>query len=273
MGTELTGKTVVCGLGEIGLPLFHVARGALGDEVVGVDIDPVDVDGPVGVLHVAYPFEIAEFEGVTASYIGRYKPQVTVIHSTVAPGTTRRVFEKAGAPVVHSPVRGKHFKMRRDLMYYTKFVGGVEAAGPSLAKEHLESLSFGVEVLASAEATELAKLIETTMFGYLIAWAQEVERYCDTLGVQYEEAMALTDQVPFFPPVQFFPGIIGGHCVMPNMELLKNIVGETDLLRAVVASNEAKKQRDGGGEEDRSAASRGAELAKKAFSVRRGDYK
>ena len=34
------------------------------------------------------------------------------------------------------------------------------------------------KLLSSPEATEIAKLTETTYFGLLIAWAQEVERYC-----------------------------------------------------------------------------------------------
>ena len=28
------------------------------------------------------------------------------------------------------------------------------------------------------------------------------------------------DEIKFFPSVKYFPGIIGGHCVMPNIKIL-----------------------------------------------------
>ncbi len=98
-------------------------------------------------------------------------------------------------------------------------------------------------VLSSPEATELAKLTETTYFGLIIAWAQEVERYCDRLGPDYDEVVSFFEEVKFFPPVKYFPGVIGGHCVMPNIEILSR-VGPSDILDAIHASNRAKTARE-----------------------------
>ena len=75
-------------------------------------------------------------------------------------------------------------------------------------------------LLSSPEATEIAKLTETTYFGLLIAWAQEVERYCMELGANYDEVVSFYDEIKFFPPAKYFPGAIGGHCVMPNIAIL-----------------------------------------------------
>ena len=47
----------------------------------------------------------------------------------------------------------------------------------------------------------------------------------------------------YLPPTKFFPGVIGGHCVMPNIEILKE-VDDTPLLQAVRSSNDAKIGRD-----------------------------
>jgi hypothetical protein len=49
--------------------------------------------------------------------------------------------------------------------------------------------------------------------------------------------------VKFFPPVKYFPGVIGGHCVMPNIEILSRI-GPSDILAAIQASNAAKIERE-----------------------------
>lgn len=99
------------------------------------------------------------------------------------------------------------------------------------------------KVLASPEATELAKLTETTYFGLMIAWAQEVERYCDRTGQDYSEVTSFYDEIKFFPSTKYFPGIIGGHCVIPNIEILRKF-DQSELLDAIWASNQMKIERE-----------------------------
>jgi hypothetical protein len=47
------------------------------------------------------------------------------------------------------------------------------------------------------------------------------------------------DEIKFFPPVKYFPGVIGGHCVMPNIEILSKF-DNSALLSAIKMSNQAK---------------------------------
>jgi hypothetical protein len=77
----------------------------------------------------------------------------------------------------------------------------------------------------------------------MIAWAQEIERYCDRTGQNYDEVVSFYDEIKFFPPVKYFPGVIGGHCVMPNIKILTEYNRST-LLEAVQASNQMKIERD-----------------------------
>jgi UDP-N-acetyl-D-mannosaminuronate dehydrogenase len=234
-------KVVVVGLGEIGKPLlqliseYHV--------VIGVDISPPAPVDHVDVLHVCYPFQIKDFIGETARYIELFKPAVTIINSTVAVGTTRAIADRTHTAVVNSPVRGKHARMLEDLRFYTKFVGALDPAGAEKAAHHFESVGLRTKVLSSPEATELAKLTETTYFGLIIAWAQELERYCDQSEQDYEEITSFYDEIKFFPPVKYFPGVIGGHCVMPNIELLSKF-RQSVVLDAIRASNRMKIERE-----------------------------
>ena len=233
---------IVVGLGEVGRPLFELASRY--HHTLGVDIAPLlDPYQQPDVLHICYPFQIADFVGVTARYIEQFKPKVTVINSTVAVGTTRLVAERTGSDVVNSPVRGKHARMLEEIGKYTKFVGSITPAAGQLAASHFESLGMTAKILTSPEASELAKLTETTYFGLLIAWAQEIERYCDQTGANYEEIISFYEEIKFFPPVKYFPGVIGGHCVMPNIEILRKFT-DSDLLDAIRASNELKVERD-----------------------------
>ena len=235
MGTNQ--RVMVVGLGEIGNPLLQLAAEKY--EVIGVDISPAEAPADVDVMHVCYPFQIDDFIGETVRYINLFKPALTVINSTVAIGTTRAIADRAGTAVVNSPVRGKHAHMLDDLRTYTKFVGAITASAADKAVAHFQSLGLKSEALGSPEATELAKLTETSYFGLLIAWAQELERYCDQLHVSYDEVVSFYREINFLPPVKYFPGIIGGHCVMPNIEILRKL-DDSIILNAIKDSNNMK---------------------------------
>ena len=239
---EKNKKVVIVGLGEVGKPLFQLI--SKHREVIGVDITPPKekIDA-VEVLHICYPFEIKDFVGETARYIELFKPELTIINSTVGIGTTRAVIERTGADVVHSPVRGKHIRMLEELSKYVKFVGAMTPAAGRMAADHFESFGMKTKVLTSTEASELAKLTETTYFGLIITWAQEVERYCDKSGADYDEIVSFYEEIKFFPSVKYTSGIIGGHCVMPNIEILKNFTPSV-VLDAIRESNRMKVERE-----------------------------
>jgi UDP-N-acetyl-D-mannosaminuronate dehydrogenase len=234
---------LVIGLGEVGKPLKEVLSEHY--EVVGVDIDPVEYHDRCEVMHICFPFQIPDFVGQCAAYIHKYNPELTIIDSTISPGCTRAVYQKTGRAIAYSPVRGKHARMKQELMQYAKFVGGIDPQSSQKAAEHFQSVGMKTQILSSPEAVELAKLTETTYFGLLISWAQELERYCDQLSLNYEEIVSFYDEIGYLPRVRFFPGVIGGHCVMPNIEILKTMF-KSDLLLGIEKSNESKKLRDKG---------------------------
>jgi len=235
-------SVVVVGLGEVGRPLFELV--SRHHSAVGVDLAPAPAGVyAVDVLHVCFPFEIGDFSGETVRYIELLRPKLTIINSTVGVGTTRSIADRTGAAVVNSPVRGKHVRMLEELCHYTKFIGALDPAVGERAAQHFQSLGLKTKVLSTPEATELAKLTETTYFGLMIAWAQEIERYCDRTGANYEEIISFYEEISFFPPVKYFPGVIGGHCVMPNIQILRKFT-KSDLLEAIQTSNQMKAERE-----------------------------
>lgn len=235
---------VVVGLGEVGGPMHELATRAE-CEVFGVDIDPsaLPTNTAIDVMHVCFPFGDNFVDEVTR-YSTLLQPALTIVDSTVAVGTTRAIHGRTGLPIVYSPVRGKHVRMVEELTMYRKYIGGIDAAATEAAAAHFELLGMPTQVVRTPETAELAKLTETTYFGLLIAWAQEVERYCDLTGADYDEVVSFYDEISFFPRVKYFPGVIGGHCVMSNIEILSGRF-DSDFLDAIQASNEQKKQRDG----------------------------
>jgi UDP-glucose 6-dehydrogenase len=233
------GKTLVVGVGEVGGALVEVLERTQ-PGVLRHDIERRDFPDAIGVMHVCIPYQSRQqFETATLEYIERCQPHLTVINSTVIPGTTSRIANRSAARLVYSPVRGKHARMTDDLMRYRKFVAALNDEVAAEAEEHFRSAGIRTRRIARVETLEVAKLAETTYFGLQIAFAQELNRFANQLGADYAEAIEFFDEVDFLPRAHYYPGFIGGHCVIPNIHLLKQVVN-SPLLEAVLDSNQRR---------------------------------
>jgi UDP-N-acetyl-D-mannosaminuronate dehydrogenase len=156
-------------------------------------------------------------------YIRTYQPKLTIIHSTVPPYTTSKITSSNNfSLIVHSPVRGMHNDMLKDLKRYIKFIGPTTPKSAIEAKKHLEEIGFVIKVLSNASETELGKLLETSYVGGMIALWQEMERISRNLGINFvksSEILRDTDAIRQDRPM-WYPDEIGGHCIMPNIILL-----------------------------------------------------
>jgi UDP-N-acetyl-D-mannosaminuronate dehydrogenase len=236
-------------LGQVGRPLYELARSA-GFEVYGFDVDPsrsVDsLDGvprPVDYLHVAIPFRGLEgFVEAVRGYAERVGARAIVVHSTVAPGTTRRLHEATGLPVAYSPVRGRHPRLRSHMLFWPKWVAALPRERLSDFTSHLEAMGFSVKpCTCEPESLELAKLWETAYRAVMIAAWQELHRYARAVGADptvVAEFVAEVHQVLGDRPV-YYPGYIGGHCLIPNVEIMLSL-RRSRLLEAVIESNRAR---------------------------------
>jgi UDP-N-acetyl-D-mannosaminuronate dehydrogenase len=232
--------TLIIGLGEVGQPLWHVLKRDDPD-TIGIDIEPAFIDVAIGIMHICFPFkDQAQFQSAVVDYARKYAPEIVVVHSTVVPGTTRAIEQASGIPTVYSPVRGKHTKMVDELYSYAKFVAGADARATERICDHFISAGVKAEMMSTPEALELAKLLETTYFGLLIAWAQEMNRFAGAVNADYLEIGRFFREIAYMPAVLFQPGYIGGHCVMPNIALLQQRF-TSEFLDVIKSSNEARK--------------------------------
>jgi UDP-N-acetyl-D-mannosaminuronate dehydrogenase len=232
--------TLVVGLGEVGKPLYTILQNHE-PRTIGIDIKPAVVEQPVGILHVCFPFiNRTQFQSAVEGYAIKYAPSLIVINSTIVPGTTRAIEKSTGIPCVYSPVRGKHTKMVDELQTYVKFVAGTDSAAAERVQAHFKAAGIPSETMSTPEALELAKLLETTYFGLLIAWAQEMNRFAVKVDADYLEVGKFFKEIAYLPNVLFQPGHIGGHCVMPNIALLQQCF-QSEFLEVMKRSNEARK--------------------------------
>lgn len=245
---------LVVGLGEVGRSLFELLEESEKFEVYGWDIDEKkmqdiqqgDLPKEVDVLHICYLCHGQEtFVNTTVEYVRRFRPELTIINSTIPPRTTEKIHTISGGHMVHSPVRGMHKNkdsMKRYLLFLTKYVGGLDEESVRLARKHFEALELKTKVLNSPVETELAKLFETTYRAWMIACFQEMHRISRHFGADFDDVVDLLEddhRVRFDRPIHF-PAVIGGHCLIPNAELLLESY-DSEFLRLILGSNEKRK--------------------------------
>jgi UDP-N-acetyl-D-mannosaminuronate dehydrogenase len=130
-----------------------------------------------------------------------------------------------------------------EMKRWAKYVGGADTASGKAAKEHFEKLGLIVKVLKSCRESELAKLFETTYRAWMITCFQEMHRISRAFNADFDEAvdfLADTHKERFDRPIMF-PGVIGGHCLIPNTELLLKSY-DSEMLHQILKSNEKRKE-------------------------------
>lgn len=208
-------RQVVIGAGEVGR--------ALG-KVLGCDV--VDITGHTGfaaVLHIAFPWS-ETFEIDVRRYRDAYQPSLVIVHSTVPVGTC----DALGTSVVHSPVTGRHPNLEQSIRGFIKWFGGPSAEA---AAGLFRQCGIRTRTVPSARITEAGKLWQTLQFGLLVVIEKEVHRYAtmhgldprliyDEMNSTYNEGYAVVGEPFRLPILEHMPGRIGGHCIVPNAELL-----------------------------------------------------
>ena len=243
-------RVLVVGLGEVGGAVYEILRDSGRFDVYGYDVDPSktvhkleEVPRPVEYLHVAIPYS-QRFLDAVASYAEEFKPRMVIVHSTVAPGTTRSLHARLGVPVAFSPVRGKHPKLKEHLLFWPKWVAALPGSSLGEAAEHLGAAGFKVKPSRETpESLELAKLWETVYRAVMIAAWQELHRVARAHGASLRvvaEFVGEVHEVLRDRPV-YYPDYIGGHCLIPNTRILE-AVHPSKLFEFVLESNERRRE-------------------------------
>ena len=223
---------IVLGMGEVGETLFHLLEERNIDSI-GIDVDSSKcknyskndhIKNPE-YLHVCLPGELSEFTDITLNWINKIEGlKVVLVHSTVKPGTTKKIQEKSKIPVLFSPVRGVHKRFLDDIKKYTKFISSDKENIDPKIKLDLEKRFKKIDWMSTTKTAELAKiLVDTTYYGWLINYAQITKMICEKEGIDFDEMWKFADEIHenLGNRPKMYPGIIGGHCVIPNLNLIE----------------------------------------------------
>ena len=181
---------------------------------------------------------IPDFEWMDSATIsigkGLKKGTLVSYETTLPVGTTRNRFARALEEIsglksgvdfflVFSPERVLTGRVFADLKKYPKLVGGINEASAKAGVDFYNSvLDFdirsdlaqpnGVWDLGSSEASELAKLAETTYRDVNIALANQFALFAEKNGIDIHKVIEASNSQPYSHIHR--PGIaVGGHCI------------------------------------------------------------
>ena len=188
------------------------------------DMDAVSICVPTPLRKTGDPdmsFILSATEEL-AKYV--HKDMVIVLESTTYPGTTREVLlpmltEKTGLKVgediflAFSPERVDPGREDWTTINTPKVMGGITEACSEVATAWYSGAIETVFTVSSAEAAEMAKLLENTFRMINIGMVNELAIMCERLGVDVWEVIDAAATKPF-GFMKFTPGPgLGGHCI------------------------------------------------------------
>lgn len=214
---------LICGRGEIGQSLRRVLQPYY--QMFSLDKNEADLPlrTPIEIMHVCFPFS-EEFVSEVKRYQEKYKPKYTVIHSTVPVGTSKECNS------ISSPILGIHPYLDEGIKIFIKFLGGEQS---SEVEHYFRRAGLKTYIFNNSETTELMKILDTSFYGLCIEYTKEVKRLCEQYQVPFEAWTLWTNNYntgyqklgyPEFTRPNLIPIMkkIGGHCILPNAEMLDN---------------------------------------------------
>ena len=224
----MTQKIGILGYGEIGQAIAKFYK-----KPSIKDLDRNDGLKGIKILHICIPYD-KNFVKTISKEIKKIKPKLVIIHSTIAPGATKKIIKKTkNKMIIHSPIRGIHPHLYQGIKTFVKYIGAENKKAGEMAKKHLNSLGIKTEAFYPAKTTELGKLFDTTYYALCVAWHGEMKEICDKEKVNFEKVATDFNKTynegykklkmnhvvrPVLKPPEKF---IGGHCLIPNTKILK----------------------------------------------------
>lgn len=222
---------------------------------------------PAKVIHICYPqHDIESFVKSTSKYISRTKTKVCLIHSTVNIGVCENIQNlNKSTTVIHCPVRGRHNNLNVDISKFPFYMGLADPKRfekiPDEAMRYFNRVFKRYSFFKSAKETALAKLLSVVWYGMNITFTQEAYLICqergidfsdaytryfgtDTINSQYFYDRVLNECVPMdrtLPRPIFYPGVIGGKCVIQDVKLLKKHAHNYAWLNWIINLNNEMK--------------------------------
>jgi len=245
-------KILIVGFGDVGSALHKIIKnsgicGKSGLQIFDPHLEYRTNIYDYDVIHICIPYN-DKFKRNFLTIVEQFNSKVVIIESTVSIDCFENIDLYKDRLWIYSPVRGTHPDMVYGLRHFVKF------GAPIISKQlndintftimYYDELGINFDIKTDYKALILGKLLSTSWYGMLIAFCNNIKQICEKNDISFEESYynwMLTDEIGqnytkcgdgraksskiINRPVMT-PGKIGGHCVMPNLEMIKEYMPE-----------------------------------------------
>jgi hypothetical protein len=225
-------RHLIIGYGQVG----QAIRQNLNGEVETLDLsESMNPGREFDIIHICFPWS-ADFVSDVNSYLKQYSCKAMIVHSTVKFGTTEKIdFENKA----YSPVRGRHLNgFVSDMRKYVKYIW---CANDEVADIIRYAFVVNYELVTDLRSLECAKLMSTTYMTVCVLFEKWLYKFCEKNDLDYDfmyrewntSYNAGIKENWKRPVYTHQDGAIGGHCLLPNLDLI-----DDDFIKVVKLLNE-----------------------------------
>ena len=174
-----------------------------------------------------------------------------ILRSTVQIGTTREVVK----PVLDRAGKSYHLSMcpertlegdaLRELATLPQIVGGESERAADRAAALFSRLTHTIVRVADPETAEMIKLVDNTSRDVRFAFANEVARACDAIGVNANDVIRF-GKFGYPRTDVALPGLVGGPCLEKDPHILLASLAPHDIGLEITAASRAVNERQPG---------------------------
>ena len=218
---------------------FHVLDGVPGAQAYILCVPTPARDGRAMLQYV---------EEAAASVAAVAPPNaIIVLESTVPPGTTERVIDRALRDagkdparycIAHCPERVIPGAIMEELRHNDRVIGARSLPDARRVAELYGSFCSGEISVTTTAVAEFVKVVENTYRDVNVAFANELAVFAEELGIDVWETIALANRHPRVDILQPGPGV-GGHCIPVDPHFLADAnPWVTELIQSARRVNE-----------------------------------
>lgn len=176
---------------------------------------------------------------------------LVILESTVPPGTCRNIIlpiierktkYKINQEILlaHCPERAIPTNTINEIINNDRIIGGINKTAALRAAEIYSNFVQGKLHLTDDRTAEMVKLVENAFRDVNIAFANEIENVCQSLGILATEVIRLAN---YHPRVNVhLPGIgVGGHCIpIDPLFISETFPNKTKIIKMARTINDKK---------------------------------
>jgi nucleotide sugar dehydrogenase len=203
---------------------------------------PADWDGTVFIITVGTPLgadgrvRLDMVENVSREVAANLKDgDMVIMRSTVKLGTTRKVvmpiLDSTGRryDLAFCPERTLEGKALVELRQLPQIVGGLTVASAVRAAQLFQLVTPTVVRVSDIETAEIIKLIDNAYRDVTFAYANEVARACDAIGISAAEVIQ-SGKLGYPRTNLPMPGPVGGPCLEKDPHILAESLRELGIV-------------------------------------------